>query len=141
MASPVLSIFGGVLEGEGINTEDDFAHGKLFFAVATQRGVYGGCVRVKQIVGTRVGEQPLEIGPPLAYDGPPLDQQLLADIVRWYWLGTRAEVLESVIGGSKNLPGSFIGVTLATNLTRQVSLPFDREWFNRFQESSEAGAT
>ena len=135
MSAPALSIFGGVLEGEALNTADDFATGVVFFAFTGNGSVFGGCVRLKQAVGSRAGEMPMEVGPPLAYHGPAFDHALLADFVRWYWTTTRAEFLESIIGGSKNIPGSILRVNLRTNLVRQVTVIFDREWFQRRRNS------
>jgi hypothetical protein len=137
MSKPALSIFGAVLETEAMNTEDDFAKGVVFFSLIGNGSSYGGCVRVKQIVGSRAGELPLEVGPPLANEGPAFDHGLFADMVRWYWAKTRAEFLESKIGGSERIPGSILRVNMTTNLNRQVNLPFDRDSFRRMLDAKQ----
>lgn len=129
MKAKAISFFGGVLEREEFNSEDDLAQGVVFFSIAFDNGqVRGGCVRVKQTVGAQAGlGAPLEVEPPVGYSGPPVDQNLLGDIVRWYWSRTVAKQRESLIGGSAKIPGSILRLKSSINLAEQASLLFDRE--------------
>ena len=68
-------------ERQELGTSSEFAHAVVAFLIEEAGLCFAGCCRVKQTVGAKFSEAPLEVGPPVGYQGPAFDYQRFRALV------------------------------------------------------------
>jgi len=74
-------------ERQVLGGPDEHAIALIAFFVEHDGQCFAGCCRVKQTVGAEYAEAPLEVGPPLAYEGPAFDHARFRTIIERVYRG------------------------------------------------------
>jgi len=68
-------------ERQELDTSSEFAQAVVAFLIEEAGLCFAGCCRVKQTVGAKFADAPLEVGSPIGYQGPAFDYQRFRALV------------------------------------------------------------